>query len=74
MLGRGCEIRVRHLVFKGSNGVIYGVRSLLVFIFYSYKKKYIYGVGLWKYIQRGWDSFMHFTHFDVEFLEFTDSQ
>lgn len=39
VLGRGCEIRVRHLVFKGSNGVIYGVRSLLVFIFYSYKKK-----------------------------------
>lgn len=38
VLGRGCEIRVRHLVFKGSNGVIYGVRSLLVFIFYSYKK------------------------------------
>lgn len=42
VLGRGCEIRVRHLVFKGSNGVIYGVRSLLVFIFYSYKKKNIW--------------------------------
>ena len=28
-----------------------------------------------KYIQRGWDSFMHFTHFDVEeFLEFMDSR
>ena len=34
-----------------------------------------YGVGLWKYIQRGWDSFLHFTHFDVEeFLEFMDSR
>ena len=28
-----------------------------------------------KYIQRGWDSFLHFTHFDVEeFLEFMDSR
>jgi len=53
--GSGCEIRVRHLMFKGSKGS--------------------YGEGLWKYIQRGWDSFMHFTHFDVEeFLEFMDSR